>query len=143
MLESRPLTSASELEIGFGLLHQLRAELDWKTFLHHYGAARAQSAYELRGWFDGETCVAVMGYRVLTDFVHGPHLYIDDLVVDESRRSSGLGAKLLTWAEAEAADRKLSGLRLCTGVGNERGIRFYEKHGWAARAVAFKKAVPS
>ena len=138
----RALLSPPDLEMGFVLLRQLRGELDWRTFQALYEGARAQSGYELRGWFEGDTCVAVLGYRVLTDFVHGPHLYLDDLVVDESRRSSGLGAKILAWAEAEAAARKLSGLRLCTGVGNERGIRFYEKNGWAARAFAFKKAVP-
>jgi len=36
-----------------------------------------------------------MGYRLLHDFVHGRHLYIDDLVVTSRLRSSGLGAELL------------------------------------------------
>ncbi len=138
---NRSLSSPADLEIAFALLRQLRTELDWKTFLAVYELARAQSAYELRGWFEGDTCVAVLGFRVITDFVHGSHLYLDDLVVEESHRSSGLGAEILAWAEAEAATRGLAGLRLCTGIANERGIRFYEKNGWAPRALAFKKAV--
>jgi len=30
-------------------------------------------------------------------------------------------------------------LRLCTGIENESGVRFYEKNGWSKRAYAFTK----
>lgn len=47
-------------------------------------------------------CEALMGYRVLYDYVHGKHLYIDDLVVNETSRSQGYGASMLEFAEKES-----------------------------------------
>jgi GNAT superfamily N-acetyltransferase len=59
--------------------------------------------------------------------------------VTASHRSQGLGAELLARAEKIARDLDCRGLRLCTGVENERGKAFYEREGWTARALAFKK----
>lgn len=80
-----------------------------------------------------------MGYRIITDFVHGRHLYIDDLVTSEEVRSQGHGATLLKYAEAMAKQKGCSNLRLCTGIDNEGGKRFYEKNSWNLRAVVYKK----
>ncbi len=84
-----------------------------------------------------------MGYRILFDFVHDKHLYIDDLVVASSLRSQGFGKQLLDFAEVEARRLGCRGLRLCTGVENEGGKRFYERSGWAPRALAYKKKLES
>jgi GNAT superfamily N-acetyltransferase len=89
---------------------------------------------------DGKV-IAVMGYRILFDFVHGKHLYIDDLVTTEACRSKGYGAQLLSFAERKAQRQGCQGLRLCTGVENENGKRFYERHGWNPRTLAYKKRV--
>lgn len=80
-----------------------------------------------------------MGYRVLCDFVHGRHLYIDDLVTDENIRSKGYGATLLKEAEKIAQENGCTNLRLCTGIDNDRGKTFYEKNNWNLRAVVYKK----
>lgn len=86
---------------------------------------------------------AMMGYRILHDLAHGSHLYVDDLVTVATSRSRGHGKRLLAFAEAEARRLGLSGLRLCAGIDNESGRRFYEREGWEARSVAYKKKVPS
>jgi len=65
---------------------------------------------------DGGRIVAVMGYRFLSDFVRGKHVYVDDLVSTESARSKGLGAELLKFAEDVAARSGCKSLRLCTGI---------------------------
>jgi hypothetical protein len=43
--------------------------------------------------------IAIMGYRILNDFVREKHLYIDGLVTTAKCRSSGMGATLLGFAE--------------------------------------------
>lgn len=73
------------------------------------------------------------------NFVHGKHLYVDDLVVTKEKRSSGMGAELLRYAEAEAARHQCQGLRLCTGIDRKEAQRFYEKNGWAPKALTYKK----
>ena len=87
--------------------------------------------------------LAVMGYRFLSDFVRGKHIYIDDLVTAEKIRSKGLGAELLKFAEELAHTNGCKSLRLCTGVENERGVSFYERNGWVKRAFAFTKKLKS
>jgi hypothetical protein len=42
---------------------------------------------------------------------------------------------------SKVTDQKCDGLRLCTGIENESGKRFYEREGWTLKAVAFKKKI--
>jgi GNAT superfamily N-acetyltransferase len=130
-----------DLKRAFEVIKELRPHLDLEEFTRLVQLARAGDGYrlvarELRG-----KVVAVMGFRILHDLVHGSHLYIDDLVTTKDRRSEGHGAELLRFAEAEARRLGLTGLRLCTGIENEAGRKFYEREGWVARSLAFKKKV--
>lgn len=127
------------LERVFPIVKELRPHLDLDEFRRLVTLAHAADGYrlvvrEVRG-----RPVAVMGYRILHDLVHGSHLYIDDLVTTKDERSGGHGAQLLRFAEAEARRLGLAGLRLCTGTDNVQARRFYEREGWEGRAIAYKK----
>lgn len=130
-----------DLERAFPIVKQLRPHLTWEQFGAIFKQARSNENFHLLAMFDGSECVAVMGYRILHDFVHGRHLYVDDLVVASSRRSQGLGAELLREAETIAKVQDCAMLRLSTGIENERGKRFYDAMGWQVRAVVYKKPV--
>ncbi len=82
-----------------------------------------------------------MGYRISYDFVHGKHIYVDDLVTSENHRSQSYGAMLLKHAEDLAKEHNCTNLRLCTGIDNDRGKRFYERNLWSLRAVVYKKKI--
>jgi len=116
----------------------LRANLDMESFLRLYKEAQLRDDYKIVGLVRDDYCYALMGYRLLFDFVHGKHLYIDDLVVTKDLRGQGLGKLLMDYAVTEAGKENCQGLRLCTGVDNHDGRRFYEREGWSARALAFK-----
>ena len=139
-MDMRGMTSPDELERAYHVLKELRTALSHEDFNALYSAARREGGYKLVGAYDGGECVGVLGFRLLTDFVHGRHLYIDDLVVTAKQRSRGAGAELLRHAEEVARDLGCKGLRLCTGVDAKDAQRFYEKNGWKPRAVAYKKA---
>lgn len=127
----------------FPLVKELRPHLELADFKHLVMLAHAADGYRMVvAEVDGEI-VGLMGYRILHDLVHGSHLYIDDLVTTRNLRSRGYGTKLLHFAEAEARRLGLTQLRLSTGVENKDASRFYEREGWDARAVSFKKKVPS
>lgn len=129
----------NDLERFYPVMKELRKDLSYTDYLNIYENANARDGYEVVAIESDKKVLAVMGYRVLHDFVHGKHLYIDDLVSTESYRSQGLGAKLLNYAEDLATKLECKGLRLCTGIENEMGKKFYERHGWNLRAVAYKK----
>mgnify|MGYP000016341214 CR=1 FL=1 len=140
-MDIQTLKTPSELEAAFSLIKELRPHLDFSGFMDLYQKAHQHNGYILLGSFENQKCLALMGYRILYDFVHGKHVYIDDLIVAPHQQSKGLGAFFLKHAEEIAKKEQCQGLRLCTGKDNTRAIQFYEREGWNPRAYAFKKAL--
>ncbi len=135
------IKTEAELRTAFPVLQELREALEWSKFLEVYTHSQAQDQYQIAGIQEQGRWIALIGYRILWDFVHFKHLYVDDLVVTASERSRGLGAKLLRFAEAEACAQGCALVRLSTGVQNTSGMRFYEREGMALRSVTYKKKV--
>jgi GNAT superfamily N-acetyltransferase len=133
----------SDLERCFPVMKELRPHLSFEEYMSIYEDAHASNGYEIVAIEDHGKVLAVMGYRFLSDFVRGKHIYIDDLVSTEAARSKGLGAELLRFAEDIAVKNECNTLRLCAVLENERGIQFYNRHGWAKRAFAFTKKLTS
>ncbi len=131
----------SELERCFPIMKELRPHLNLEDYISIYEEAHQKDGYEILALEQDKNVLAVMGYRYLTDFVRGKHLYIDDLVSSEAFRSKGLGAELLKIAEDIAKKNQCKSLRLCTGLENARGIQFYERNGWTQRAYAYTKKI--
>lgn len=131
----------ADFEAVFPVIRELRPHLTFQEYTSLMMEAKIRDDYEIVAIFQGPKCIAAMGFRILFDFVHGKHLYIDDLVVAEGCRSKGIGAELLKYAERVAIEKKCKGLRLCTGVDRKDSQRFYERNNWNARAIAYKKVV--
>jgi GNAT superfamily N-acetyltransferase len=131
----------SELVRFYPIMKELRQDLSYGDYLTIYDEAHAKDGYEIVGVESGSHIYAVMGYRVLTDFLHGRHLYIDDLVSSANQQSKGYGAKLLAHAETIAKELGCKLLRLGAGISNERGQQFYEREGWDLKGVTYKKQV--
>ena len=137
----KKMETHADYEAVFPVIQELRPHLTFAEYTSLLTEAQKQDDYEIVATFDGDKCVAAMGFRVLYDFVHGKHLYIDDLVVTEGCRSKGIGAEFLKYAERVAVEKKCKGLRLCTGVDRKDSQRFYERNEWNARAIAYKKTL--
>lgn len=131
----------TDLERSYPVIQELRPHLSFKEYLSIYEASQKSDGYQLVAIEESGKVLAVMGYRFLSDFVRGKHVYIDDLVSTGAARSKGLGLKLLKFAEGIAKESGCKFLRLCAALENERGIQFYEKNGWTKRAYAFSKTV--
>ena len=129
----------NELQLCFQILQELRTHLAYESFLQIYSQARDHEGYQLITVKKNKKIIALMGFRILHDFVHGKHLYIDDLVSTHTERSNGVGSALLQYAEKIAMQAGCTGLRLCTGVENELAKKFYEKNNLSVRAVVYKK----
>lgn len=124
-------------------MKELRPHLSFDEYLTIYDEAHRQNGFEIVAIEEDGQVLEVMGYRILSDYVRGRHVYVDDLVSTETVRSKGLGADLLRYAEKTARDHGCKTLRLCTGIENDRGARFYEKNGWIKRAFAYTKKLSS
>ena len=71
----------------------------------------------------------IAGYRVAHNLAWGKYLYVDDLVTDESRRSSNFGGRLMEWLVQTARDEGCDELHLDSGVQRFAAHRFYLRHG--------------
>jgi len=129
----------SDLDRCYPIMKELRPHLSSSDYHAIYQAAKNEGDYKIAAIEDGGQILALMGYRILHDYVRGKHVYVDDLVSTESARSKGLGAELLRFAESIARQNDCKVLRLCTGVENVRGVEFYERNGWTKRAYAFTR----
>jgi ribosomal protein S18 acetylase RimI-like enzyme len=133
------VNTPEDLKQCYPVMKELRQNLEYQTFVDIYQVAHKADGYEIVALKKDNEVVAIMGYRFLYDYVHGKHVYVDDLVTTASARSQGAGAQLLKYAESIAEKNNCKNLRLCTGVENEQGKKFYERNGWNLRAIVYKK----
>lgn len=88
---------------------------------------------------DGEQVAGVAVFRLFENTHVGRRFYVDDLVTDEKRRSSGVGKALLDWLEAEARRRGCPGLDLESGTHRTDAHRFYFREGFVIPSFSFRK----
>ena len=79
-----------------------------------------------RRFFRFENGEGLVGYGGLEQI--GPDVLIRSMVVVDARRGGGLGAEVLSWLEARAAERKAIALYLLT----TSATAFFQRHGYTA-----------
>ena len=80
-------------------------------------------------------------WRVFENTHDGLKLYVDDLVTDETRRSTGVGHALIAHLEAKARALGCDIYALDSGVQRERAHRFYFREGFGITSYAFRKVL--
>ena len=88
---------------------------------------------------------AVVGVAVFRSFentFNGKRFYVDDLVTDAARRSSGVGHALLSFLEGLARARGGTSIDLDSGTHRTGAHRFYFREGFVIPSFAFKKDLP-
>ena len=133
----RFVDAEAEVAACYGLMRQLRPHLASEQEFVERWRRQAAVGYRLLAIWQGPRPVALAGYRVLDNLVHGPHFYVDDLVTDEALRSGGYGRVLMERLKAEGRARGCVKLVLDTPLTNTLGHRFYYRHGLLATALRF------
>lgn len=114
-----------EWENAYGLISQLR-NISEEKFIESV-RIQTMNGYELVGAFGDEKMLGLMDFRPVHTLARGSHLHVDDLVVDESLRSTGIGKKLLDFATAESESRDMNFVFLDA---RQQAIPFYERNGF-------------
>jgi GNAT superfamily N-acetyltransferase len=70
-----------------------------------------------------------------------PFAIVEDLIVDRSRRSRGIGKAVMEWIVAEALVRNIHRLFLESGRSNERAHHFFEREGFRACSIVMMKDI--
>ena len=124
---------------AFPLIRQLRTALDEAEFLQRV-RRQSHGGYELVGAYRDGRLIGVMGMRPVHTLARGPHLHVDDLVVDEAVRDSGAGRALMAYAEADARARGMGAVFLDA---RPDAIPFYEREQYTLHAAPSMKKVIS
>lgn len=124
MIRVREIASDDDVRRSFPVMRQLRPHLEEDEYVTRVRAMRADGYRVAVVEEDGEIRAAA-GFRAIEMLHQGLHLYVDDLVTDESRRSRGHGAMLFDWLIEEAKRLGCATLELDSGVQRLRAHAFY------------------
>jgi GNAT superfamily N-acetyltransferase len=104
------------------VLLQLRPHLQAASFVRQIRQQSDRGYQQLKA--NAQT-VAVAGFHLTTNLAWGPHLYIEDLVVDANHRSKQYGEQLFQWLIDHAKQHNCQQLHLDSGVQRFNAHRFY------------------
>ncbi|MCC5602400.1 GNAT family N-acetyltransferase [Nostoc favosum] len=108
----------------FPVISQLRPHLEQDKFVEQV-RYQMKEGYQLAFLEVEKQAVAVAGFRIYTCLASGKFLYIDDLVVDEFKRSNSYGQQLFQWLIEYAKNHSCEHLSLDSGVQRFAAHRFY------------------
>jgi GNAT superfamily N-acetyltransferase len=134
----RRLTTDEDILAARSVMRQLRPQIAEDAYLSTVRRMMATDGYLQAAVFDGNTVVAVAGYRFMEMLYAGKTLYVDDLNTDETRRSRGYGKTLMDWLKREAKERGCVQLQLDSGVQREQTHRFYFREGLTINCYHFR-----
>ena len=88
-----------------------------------------------------ESVVGVAVFRIYENTFEGRQMYVDDLVTDQTRRSSGVGKALLDHLQRMARENQCVGFNLDSGMQRAQAHKFYFREGMIASALHFWKGL--
>jgi GNAT superfamily N-acetyltransferase len=95
--------------------------------------------YHCLAAFEGATMVGVCGFWLGTRFWSGEYIDIDNVVVEESRRSQGIGEKMIAWVEAYGRARGCQMAMLDCYVTKYAAHKFYLRQDYQILGYHFAK----
>lgn len=134
----RKLTTDEAILSARPVMRQLRPQIPEDAYLSTVRRMMQTDGYLQAAVVEGETVVAVAGYRFMEMLYAGKTLYVDDLNTDETHRSRGYGRMLMDWLKTEAKERGCAQLQLDSGVQREQTHRFYFREGLTINCYHFR-----
>ena len=88
---------------------------------------------------EGDAVRGVAVYRIGENTFEGLHLYVDDLVTDERRRSQGVGRALMEHLQELARAAGCEAYTLDSGTQRIQAHKFYFREGMVVSSFHFRK----
>lgn len=136
-IDIRPAETPADWQACFPVMRALRPHLaDASELVARIRSQAGQGYRLLAAWRDGAV-IGAAGYRMQENLIRGRFCYVDDLVVAETERRNGLGARLLDAVAVQAKIALCRRLTLDTAIDNLLGQRFYFRYGMLPASVRF------
>ena len=132
----RPLTDDAAIRAAWPLVAQLRPHLDADALVAQLQRQFAEG-FRAHVLYDRGAPRAYAGWRVHENLVYGRHMYVDDLVTDETVRGRGHGKAMLDWLKSQAKRLGCARLQLDSGTWRKDAHAFYLREGLRIEAFHF------
>lgn len=136
----REITSDEDVRRSFPVMRQLRPHLTEDEYVKRVAAQR-NGGYRLAVLEEDGVVRAAGGFRIQEQLVQGRHMYVDDLVTDETQRSRGYGQAMLEWLVALAKADGCVAFELDSGTHRTRAHAFYFAQGMHIASFHFKMEI--
>jgi GNAT superfamily N-acetyltransferase len=87
--------------------------------------------------FEGETCLGLTGYWIGTKLWCGKYLEIDNLIVSEKQRSTGVGKRMFDYLAAKAMQENCTMMALDSYTSNFKAHKFFYNQSFAPKGFHF------
>jgi GNAT superfamily N-acetyltransferase len=136
-LDMRHVVDEREAAACYPVMRELRPHLTSPEELAARWRRQTRDGYRLLAVWRGAAPVALAGFRLQENLLHGRHVHVDDLVASAAERRVGHGRRLLEQVAAEARALGCAKLTLGAAMGNALGHRFYFRFGLLATGLGF------
>ncbi|NQY08531.1 MAG: GNAT family N-acetyltransferase [Flavobacteriales bacterium] len=137
-LEFRILDESSIKDI-LPLAQQLNEKISVENLEERQSKMFQFDNYICFGLYENETLVGISSGWITIKFYSGKQLEVDNFVIDNAKRSNGLGKQFVKFIEEWAVVNECRTLELNSYVGNTRSHIFYERHGYFPLGYHFQK----
>lgn len=118
------LEKSEDFQSVLDILLQLRPQYTFETLEKQINRQQKQGYNIVYVKLDNEV-LAVAGFFIGEKLAWGKHIYIADLVTNESCRSKGVGAFLINWFKEYCRELGCTQLHLDSGIQKFSAHRFY------------------
>lgn len=126
----------SQLRWAWPVMRQLRNNLSEDEYLGRIASARTEG-YQLFALMEDSEPLGLIGWRLVNDLASGRSLYVDDLIVDDRKRSRNYGQRLIGFAKERALEQNCEAIRLWSGIQRVRAHALYQREGFDRAGFAF------
>lgn len=120
------------------VMAQLRPHLSEADYIAMVGQMRVTEGFRVFAALLNGAVVGVAGVRPMELLFCGRILQIDDLVVRDAERSTGVGKALVDYVKAVARNEGRGEVHLDSGLGRAEAHRFYDREGFERLGYHFR-----
>ncbi len=126
-----------ELHTAWEVVSQLRTKIEYDEFENLIYDMREN--YTMVGIFERGKLITYAGVSINTNLYHKRHLFIHELVTDETQRSKGYAKMMLEYLSDYARVGACENIVLSSGLQREDAHRFYENNDFEKVSYVFLK----
>ena len=133
------LSSKSEILSAFPIIRQRYENMSLENYEAQISEMMAMNDFKMVGAFIGDEIVGVCGYCVLRMLYCGRYLQLSSFIVDEEKRGSGIGRKILDEMEKIGKELHCEKIILDSFTENKKSHPLYFREGFYIRGFHFMK----